>query len=204
MWPAAHPVHPTIADPSLSDPGFNCWQENGDVMMPVVGGRLPGRCVVCAEPSAYRYTHLCRWHPTWLYWTMPLGCIVYAILALAMQETAQIEVPLCDRHKGKRTLGITFAVLGVLFLVFGPAIAAGLNSGVGAAITAILAVGFIVLGGVFARTVATKRIEQGYILLRANPSFVAHLPSSAAPAPLQPPQAWNLPPQQWNPLPPPR
>jgi hypothetical protein len=84
-------------------------------------GDLPEVCMRCGEPATVQNRYRFTWHPGWVYALIPLGYLVYAIVAAALTQNVRCLTFFCDRHKNHwraRTL-LIWGTLVVLAAVFG-------------------------------------------------------------------------------------
>lgn len=86
---------------------------------------LPDRCVVCNAPAeGHTVDKTLLWHTPMLLpllIMLPVGLVIYAVLAFFFKKTMPVAVPLCARHRRRRTL---LSALGLALLPAFPALAA--------------------------------------------------------------------------------
>ena len=72
---------------------------------------FPNRCVLCNRDSGeHRLRRKLHWHRNWLYCLAVFpGLLVYAIAAAIIEDTALVEVGVCENHR--RGLWISLAVM---------------------------------------------------------------------------------------------
>lgn len=71
---------------------------------------LPPNCVKCGQAAKKPYRKKFYWHAPWLYILIVFpGLLIYAIVALIVRKSIELDVPLCDYHHGsirqKRLIG---------------------------------------------------------------------------------------------------
>ena len=103
----------------------NIWRRGSELVVHKYGGRLPDSCVKCGEHlSGYAggayVTQKYRWHNPYVYIAL-VSPLIYAILAAALSQRVQFEVPLCGKHledrknTGKMLLGGGIAAIAAIF-----------------------------------------------------------------------------------------
>jgi hypothetical protein len=160
------------------------WNQGGGILVMHKQAQLPPLCIKCCTPTEGQpLKRNVTWHPGWVYLLILPGLLIYAIVALSIQEKATIYVPLCDKHRGKRRLhlwlaiGIFFASLACFFL---EAYANRSSQGTFAMIGLLLLVTSIIYAVFFnSRLVVTPhKIDAQYVWLKgASPQFVSQFPS---------------------------
>lgn len=167
------------------------WRE-GPVLIVRKQAALPDRCVKCNADTANvagsrRLTQKLAWHHPALFLLIPLGLLVYAIVAIIVQQKATVELSLCALHNRarRRAILLTWLVmlLGLAMIVGGCAFSgwAGHND---------MWPAWVILGGLFvllvggiigvvgARTLTPKRMEGEYAWLKgAGDDFLANFPA---------------------------
>ena len=163
--PRGRPVPPRPPVPRVS-PGpapAGLWRE-GPVLVLLKSASLPDRCVRCGEPSAMRLRRTMGWHHPALGLLILAGCLVYVIVAMVVRKTAVVEVPLCARHKSRRTI---LGLSGTAALLIGLAIVVGtlLADGHGAFVLLglVLALGGLTAAGIGSRLVTPRKIDDHFV-----------------------------------------
>jgi len=86
---------------------------------------LPDRCAVCNEPAdGFTLDKTLLWHTPMLLPLLiivPIGLVIYAVLAFFFKKTMPISMPLCVRHRRRRRL---LGAAGLLMLPAFPVFAA--------------------------------------------------------------------------------
>jgi hypothetical protein len=67
--------------------------------------------VKCSDVATNKIKRTFYWHPPAWYLLIFLNILIYAIVALAVRKKAVLEVWLCERHRCRRTIGLTMAVM---------------------------------------------------------------------------------------------
>src|SRR6185312_8556871 len=77
---------------------------------------LPNHCcVLCDQPAdGEPLQKQFSWHSPWVFLTILAGLLIYVILALVLSEKAKVVVPLCRRHRSRRSRMIAVAWLLVI------------------------------------------------------------------------------------------
>lgn len=88
------------------------WRD-GEVLVVPDGGVFPDACVICNEPVEVKKEQTFYWHHPALYLLVPLGLLVYAVVALVVRKKATVEYGLCHEHRARRNRNIAIAWLGV-------------------------------------------------------------------------------------------
>ncbi len=158
--------------------GVGAWQERGQVVLFSSGSVLPDRCALCNAPGKHRVSKTFYWHEPWLYALIFAGWIVYAIVAMILRKSANVEYWLCDEHRQRRTIGLVLIWTGFLVPLIGMLVAAGANSGVFLVICLLAMIALPIVGAVLVRGVRPARIDDAQVWLKAGPAFVASLPES--------------------------
>jgi hypothetical protein len=87
------------------------WNQNGILVMHKQA-QLPPQCIKCCAPIEGKpLKRNVTWHPSWVYILILPGLLIYAIVALAIQEKATIYVPLCEKHRAKRRMHLWLATI---------------------------------------------------------------------------------------------
>lgn len=141
---------------------------------------LPNHCcVLCDQPAdGEPLKKQFSWHSPWVFFTILGGVLIYAILALVISEKAKLVVPLCRRHRSRRSTMILLTwllVLGGIASLIGAAV---VNEAWPAVVGAVALVAGIVTGIVGAQTIRPKRIDGQYAWFKgASAAYLAGLPS---------------------------
>jgi hypothetical protein len=156
--------------------GHVAWRE-GSRLVVRKGAMLPPRCVKCNEPAEGQpIRRNFTWHQPILYLLILAGVLVYAIVALIVQEKGTVYLSLCKRHRERRLImGWSAGVLclgGLFLLVY----SAMLESGLVAIAGAVALVAGLVLA-VMNQTLSAKRIDAHFLWLGgAGEGFLANFP----------------------------
>jgi hypothetical protein len=92
-------------------------------------GDLPDVCAKCGAEARHHVTRTFKWYPPWIIVTILAGLLVYLILALVLQKSYKVAVPMCQDHKGHWVNRILITVAG-FFVLFGGGIALAVLMGV--------------------------------------------------------------------------
>jgi hypothetical protein len=177
------PPRPTRARPSAHHSEASGFWQEGKQLVFAKEARLPDRCVKCGAPAAARINRKLSWHNPLLYLLIPLGVLIYAIVATIVSKRAQVEIPLCETHRQRRTLltgiGVALLFLGLLALV------AVLLASAGAALGWLAFFVFftgMVLAIVGQTLPSPARIDDHFVWLRGvHESLLRHLPGWPGP-----------------------
>ncbi len=146
----------------------------------IVMGRnatLPNRCVRCAAPAEARIRTRLAWHSPWLYLLL-VAPLLYILVALVVRQTARVEIPLCGRHRRRRSRARWIA-FGILVTCLPAGYAAGVwdQAWLGWTAALLLVVGLVAIV-LAARLLAPKRIDRDRLwLANASPEFLDLLPA---------------------------
>ncbi|MGA2497549.1 MAG: hypothetical protein ABSH20_07395 [Tepidisphaeraceae bacterium] len=171
-----------------AQPGFGCWRRGNRVIVAKTGVPLPPICFKCGQPTRRYKLHSLTWHHPLLYLLILPGILIYAIVALCVQQKANIEIPVCETHYRKRRNWVIIAWL-VLLAAIGIGIA-GCAGTLGPRRTELLGGlcflgGFLVailagIVGIYAGRIAyAKEIDAHWVQLGgAGEDFLNRLPSA--------------------------
>ncbi len=182
--PQFNPYAPPTADPGgFGQPmqeGTYAWRHGDGVIVSKNLAVLPPRCVRCNQAEATRVSVTSQWHPPWVYVLLCLGAIPYVIGAMATRQQITIQVPLCQEHQSRRSLGMWLILLGI----FGPLgaifLAMAAENTLALALCPILFLALI--PGLMLRNVLSpKRIDAFHAWFKAGDAFVASLPDGPYP-----------------------
>jgi hypothetical protein len=163
-------------------PGYGIWRDKDRLVMSK-DSPLPYVCIKTNQTADAWLRRRLSWHDPWIYLLFLAGILVYAIVALLVRQTADIEVALCRERIVRRRWTIAgawlSAILGLVMIVGGLATIQPGNSVAGwislAGLIALL-VGPIT-GAMLARVVTPVRITKEHVWLKgAHPAFLAALP----------------------------
>jgi hypothetical protein len=138
---------------------------------------LPNRCVRCGAPAETRIRTRLAWHSPWLYLLL-VGPLLYVLVALVVRQTARVEIPLCGRHRRRRSRArwISFGIL-VACLPVGYAAGVWDQAWLGWTAAFLAFIGLVAIA-LAARLLAPKRIDRDRLwLANASPKFLDLLPS---------------------------
>ena len=158
------------------------WR-SGNILVMHKMAQLPDVCVKSGQPATGRLVRKLQWFPPWIYWTILVALIVYAILAQVLSQRATISIGLCDEWFKKRRMRILTAWLiglagvGVFFLSFF-LLAAEMNwAGWLILVGIAMFFGGFIYGQYAARLVYPHKIDELYIYLKGvHPSMLAMFP----------------------------
>jgi len=83
---------------------------------------LPDVCLVCGQDATIAKDKTFAWHPPWVWVTLLLGLVPFAIIALVLTKRVKIQAPLCHEHRYHWALRTATILLGI-FVLLGGAIA---------------------------------------------------------------------------------
>ena len=158
------------------------WRRGNEIVAHKYGGMLPDSCVKCGEhlgghAGGGYITQKYRWHSPYVYIAL-VSPLIYAILAAALSQRVQIEVPLCGKHladrqtTGKMMLGGGLAAIAAIFF-FGSFGYAGF-----AFLIFLVSLIGIVLGYEYSyKPLQISKIENDYVYLKnADNRYLNRLP----------------------------
>lgn len=154
------------------------WSQ-GDLLVCTKNIILPAHCCIkCDQPAdGQPLRKKFSWHNPWLFLTILAGVLIYLIIALAISEKAQVQIPLCRRHRQKRTMAITIALLTFLAGIACFFVAAAMNSGWPVVFGFVLLIVAAVVGIAGSQVISPKKIDSMYAWFKgASPSYLAGLP----------------------------
>jgi hypothetical protein len=150
----------------------NCWRE-GKVLGLRRGSELPHRCLKCNEPAQVPVAaRSMTWHHPGWYLLVPVGILIYIIVALIVRRRASVPVPLCAKHKRRRLISLSIALVGSIV-----GIVAVFGGGAVTALGLLLLLTGIGFGVVGTRDIYPGRITSGEAYLRGcGPAFLNTIP----------------------------
>lgn len=158
------------------------WR-SGRQLVTSIHATLPDRCVKCNAPSDGRpMLRKLYWHHPALYILILPGLLIYALVAIAVRNTATIRASLCPEHRSRRKRAILIAWVLVVAGVIGFILAASSESGWG-----MLVGGLAFLAGMITAIVGTsllsaKKIDkQNAWVAGCCPEFLAAFPEWPGP-----------------------
>jgi hypothetical protein len=161
------------------------WRHAG-LLVIQAGAELPGRCVVCNRSTVHRWPKTFYWMPPGLRLLIVMGPLIYIIVALAVRKKADLAVPLCEEHEGKRRDQVRnswlLAIAGVILMVLS-FLALGDESSAGT-FTIVFFLGVIsliasVLASSRSLPLQPTKIDSYYSFMRkAGDDFLRSLPSA--------------------------
>jgi hypothetical protein len=172
---------PGAAQPAAAAGDF--WRDGKLLVFPK-GARLPGACVKCGKPAAIRLRRKLSWHNPMLLFLIPLGVLIYAIVAAIVSKRAEVEIPICDTHRRRRALftGLGVGLLFLGLLVFAGALIANAGT-LAASIGLLMFVAGLILAVAGQILVSPGRIDEHFVWLRGvHTSRVSGLPPWPGPA----------------------
>jgi hypothetical protein len=153
------------------------WREGDCAVMNNDAARLPKRCVVCnAKVDGDRTTRQFMWHPQWVYFTLLVAPIVYAVAAAATRKSVKVEMGLCYQHQVRRRNGLFMAwgggLLSLLLIVLG----ASTDTGALILFGVLMMLVMPLTGARIARVAYPSKITDTRIWLKVGEPFLASLP----------------------------
>jgi len=174
----------SVTSPPLPQAGLAGVWRSGDVLVVRKGYPLPGRCVVCNQPTGNRWQKTHYWVPLGIRLLILLHVIIYLIAYLIVRKSADLAIPLCGDHARKRSRDTMLSwvlVIGGLALFFGIAFATDSPRLLATIIT--LALTGLITGivlSVKANVVKPVKIDNDYVWLKkVSPAFLSGLPEVA-------------------------
>lgn len=162
---------PVSSAPSEGD--GNAWREGDSVVLPLEGGELPDRCVVCNAPAdMYRQHVTLTVVPRSVYAALLLHPLLFAALSSAMGRSAPVELGLCEKHRNRRGQGRLTKLVGLVLgaLMFGAAAAYQAMWFAAASLLTMLVM--LALGERMMRTATLDRVDGRHLWLRVGDEFL--------------------------------
>jgi hypothetical protein len=176
---AAQPV--SYYTPTAQHGGGGVWNYGGLLVMHKQA-QLPPQCIKCCAPAGGPpLKRKLTWHPGWVYLLILPGLLIYAIVALSIQEKATIYVSLCEKHRASRRMNLLIAwgiFIASIACFFGAANTRGDLPGylAGAGTLGILI--SLIYALYNSRVVTPFKIDPQYVYLKGIcPQFVNQFPS---------------------------
>jgi hypothetical protein len=158
------------------DPSWGIWHA-GDLIVMSRQATLPNRCVRCGAPAESRLRTKLAWHTPWLYLLL-VAPLFYLVVAFLVRQTANVEIPLCGRHRRSRRRGLWIA-WGILFASIPVGYAAGVldQPWLGWMVPLVILIGLIAVV-VASRLLVPTRIDRERLWLKsAAPEYLDFLPA---------------------------
>ena len=162
--------------------GGGVWNYGGVLVMHKQA-QLPPQCIKCCAPAEGEpLKRKLTWHPGWVYLLILPGILIYAIVALAIQEKATVYVSLCEKHRARRRMNLWIAWLiffGSIACFFIAANVRGRDMPVYWTMAGIFGILIALIYSVFnSRVVTPDKIDAQYVWLKGIcPQFVNQFPS---------------------------
>jgi hypothetical protein len=150
------------------------WRD-GRFLVAAKNAALPNRCVKCNRPTNFKLKKKYYWHPPAWYLLVLLNVLIYALVALAVRKSAEVEVPLCEDHQRRRKtsmlMGALLPVVGIGACIFGGSSEGLIVIGVG---TTVLGLVWLVIAN---QLLVPNRIDENIIRLKGVSSeYLSILP----------------------------
>jgi hypothetical protein len=165
-----------------ADEGRGVWQD-GKILVMAKVARLPSRCVKCNEPATFRLRRKLAWMSPWFYVLLIFllgGLLLYALLGLVFQKTAVLEIPLCEKHRAKRSRGILIGwIVGLMgfALCFSPAFSSNGVVGLLVLLGIFMILFGLIFGSITSQVVTPQKIDDTHVWLKkVSPLYLAELP----------------------------
>lgn len=153
------------------------WRDKSKLVMDK-SAALPYRCVKCNQPvSGPLLKRKLTWHHPALYLLILVAILIYAVVAMLVRQTANIEIGLCETHlaRRRRAIIITWALIVLGIAAFFVAIIA--EELVYALVGVLLLLGGTIYGIFAIRTVIPAKIDNRFVWLQGiNADYLNELP----------------------------
>ena len=156
------------------------WRQ-GNLLVMHKNAPLPDICLKSNEPATRRLKRKLSWHHPAVFLVVLINLILYVIVALCLQKTATIQMPLSDEWFARRRRSIVVAWGIVLSSIALFVLGVSSVESQGWAPFVLIASIFVFLGGliyglVAARLVTAQRISDEYVWLKGvHPQFLDRL-----------------------------
>lgn len=169
--------------PTTADGVANARRDGKRLVVPVLGGKLPTRCVKTnavltdAELAASAKERTLYWCTPWVALAILLNILIFIVLHLALRKKIKLAVPISDA--GRRIVrNHGFIAWGSVLAAFVLLIAGLVNDLPGVAVLAIPAFLFgVIYGSLKASTLRATKFKNGYVWFAgACPEYLAELP----------------------------
>jgi len=160
------------------DKFWGVWQK-GKILVMSRQANLPARCIKCNIPEKQfrlkrKLTYI---HPAW-YVLILLNFVIFIIVALFVQRSATVYLPLCPEHRKRRWMWV-----GITWLTFLSAVALAV-AGVAyeSLVWALVGLGLLLISLAFlviaVPTVTSKYITSDFLWVRGSgPKYLSQLPT---------------------------
>jgi hypothetical protein len=178
--PELNPYAPPTSDLGTGVEGRpdGFWREGDALVVSRAGCHLPDRCIRCNEPAGgHRLKRTVYWHHPAIY-VLVLSPIIYVIVALLARKSVRLQFGLCEKHRGRRFLGILLLVGGFLSPFLLGMLIAELHLGdTPVPLILIVCPVSIVAGAILLRGIAAKRMDEHHAWLNVGAPFLQSIPA---------------------------
>ena len=170
-----------VAAPVVSQGTFAGLWRQGNLLVMHKNAPLPDICLKSNQPATRRLKRKLSWHHPAVFLALLVNLILYVIIALCLQKTATIQMPLTDEWFARRRRSIVVAWVIVLSSIALFVLGVSNVESQGWAPFVLIAAIFVFLGGliyglVAARLVSPQRISDEYVWLKGvHPQFLDRL-----------------------------
>jgi hypothetical protein len=163
--------------------GSDIWRDGNQLVMSW-DAQLPYVCIKTNRPADVWLPRTVSWYPKWTLFLVPLGALVFFIVAGLLRKQAKIRVGLCEARRAARVRTIVMAwvgsLLGLGFLV-GASIWADRQPSSPAPMLMVFGIALFFISALFGalkpRIVSAGYMTVDYIWLKgAHPSYLARFP----------------------------
>lgn len=172
--PPEDPWAPPNAALMAVPPVEGVWRDGKDIVMRRQA-ELPWRCVCCNapvhEPPRRQKLH---WHPGHWYLLLILNAVLYLVVAIVVQRSAEIRPALCARHARRRRRALVLGTIALVLLASMMTLNPGVEWLIGGSLLSLIV---ILLTASQARRLRPTHIDDQQLRLRgADPRFLDSLP----------------------------
>jgi hypothetical protein len=157
----------------VSPAGMGHIARQGNILITSLDVDLPDICVKCAAPGdGKRFKKTYYWHSQWVFLIVLVNIIIYALVAVCVRKKAKVRGTLCRVHRRERALYLFLATITLLLGIPGFFICLIWSAADPKApqpwlwIGAVISLGLIIVGGIWASTKARllspKEINRDY------------------------------------------
>jgi hypothetical protein len=142
---------------------------------------LPPNCVKCGRPAEKPFRKKFFWHVPWLYILILFpGVLIYAIVALIVRKSIELDVPICEFHHAERRRYKTIGAVLLLGAIPGGMIlnmALGISEGASWLVGVLSFLAGLVFFGMASSVMSPKLIDDTHAEFgKVSPEFLKLLP----------------------------
>ena len=127
------------------------------------GAALPANCVKCGATAKRPWRKKFYWHPPAYYLIVLINLLIYAVVAIIVRKSIELNIPLCEAHHGDRKrYNILAAILLLGTIPAGLAVGnlSSLDPGIGWLVAVIMFIAGLVFWSIANGYVRPSKIDE--------------------------------------------